>query len=216
MKVVSVLNRKGGVGKSTIACQIARGMQLREKEVLIVDTDAQGTASDWAESGGEDTPLVVKIDRATLEDDIPKAGKQYDVVIIDGAAKAERMNVSAVKASDLVLIPLQPSAVDIWPVKETVELIKTRQEVAGRPQGAFVVSRAVTGTNLASSIEDVLSGLELPLMTARTHQRVAYPEAMGRGVGVMDLNGREKAAREVESMTSEVLELLNQQRPVVT
>jgi ATPases involved in chromosome partitioning len=107
MKVVSLLNRKGGVGKSTIACQLARGIQLTGRDVLVVDTDAQGTASDWAESG-DDTPLVVKIDRATLEDDIPKAGKQYDVVIIDGAAKAERMNVSAVKASDSFSFPSSP------------------------------------------------------------------------------------------------------------
>jgi len=210
MKVVSVLNRKGGVGKSTIACQLARGLQLEGYEVLIVDTDAQGTASDWAESGNGDTPLVVKIDRATLEDDIPKAGKQYDIVIIDGAAKAERMNVSAVKASDLVLIPIQPSAVDIWPVRETVEIIKTRQEVAGRPQGAFVISRAITGTNLASTIGDALTGLELPLLDARTHQRVAYAEAMGRGLGVMDLSGKDKAADEIKAMTEEVLDILEQ------
>lgn len=210
MRVVSLLNRKGGVGKSTIACQLARGIQLTGQDVLIVDTDAQGTASDWAESGDKDTPLVVKIDRATLEDDIPKAGQQYDVVIIDGAAKAERMNVSAVKASDLVLIPIQPSAVDIWPVKETVEIIKTRQEATGRPQGAFVISRAITGTNLASSVGDVLDGLELPLLDARTHQRVAYAEAMGKGVGVMDLVGKDKAASEVEAMTSEVLDILEQ------
>lgn len=209
MKVVSLLNRKGGVGKSTIACQLARGIQLTGRDVLVVDTDAQGTASDWAESG-DNTPLVVKIDRATLEDDIPKAGKQYDVVIIDGAAKAERMNVSAVKASDLVLIPIQPSAVDIWPVKETVEIIETRQEVAGRPQGAFVISRAITGTNLASSIGDVLDGLELPLLDARTHQRVAYAEAMGKGVGVMDLVGKDKATLEIETMTNEVLDVLEQ------
>lgn len=208
MKVVSVLNRKGGVGKSTISCQLACGMQLEGLEVLVVDTDAQGTASDWAESGNGDTPLVVKIDRATLEDDIPKAGANYDVVIVDGAAKAERMNVSAVKASDLVLIPIQPSAADIWPVKETVEIIKTRQEVAGRPQGTLVISRAITGTNLASTIGDVLSGIELPLLEARTHQRVAYAEAMGKGTGVMDLNGKDKAAAEIGKMTKEVLGIL--------
>lgn len=209
MKVVSLLNRKGGVGKSTIACQLARGIQLTGRDVLVVDTDAQGTASDWAESG-DNTPLVVKIDRATLEDDIPKAGQQYDVVIVDGAAKAERMNVSAVKASDLVLIPIQPSAVDIWPVKETVEIIKTRQEVTGQPQGTFVISRAITGTNLASSIGDALDGLDLPLLDARTHQRVAYAEAMGKGVGVMDLVGKDKATSEIEAMTNEVLGVLEQ------
>ena len=210
MKVVSVLNRKGGVGKSTIACQLARGLQLAGMEVMIVDTDAQGTASDWSESGERDTPLVVKIDRATLEDDIPKAGKQFDIVVIDGAAKAERMNVSAVKASDLVLIPIQPSAVDIWPVKETVDIIQARQEVTGRPQAAFVISRAVVGTNLASSVQDALAGLDVPVLSSRTHQRVAYAEAMGKGAGVMDLDAKSKAAGEIHEMTEEVSDILKQ------
>lgn len=210
MKVISVLNRKGGVGKSTIACQLARGLQLAGTEVMIVDTDAQGTASDWSESGERDTPLVVKIDRATLEDDIPKAGKQFDIVVIDGAAKAERMNVSAVKASDLVLIPIQPSAVDIWPVKETVDIIQARQEVTGRPQAAFVISRAIVGTNLASSVQDALAGLDVPVLSSRTHQRVAYAEAMGKGAGVMDLDANSKAAGEIHEMTEEVSDILEQ------
>jgi chromosome partitioning protein len=208
MKVVSVLNRKGGVGKSTIACQLARGIQLEGRNVLVVDTDAQGTASDWGGSQEDvDTPLVVKIDRATLERDIPKAGQQFDVVIVDGAAKAERMNVSAVKASDLVLIPIQPSAVDIWPVRETIEIIKTRQEITGAPEAAFVISRAITGTNLASTIQEALGGLEVSLLQARTHQRVAYAEAMGRGLSVMDI-GAEKASAEIEAMAREVLDIL--------
>jgi hypothetical protein len=87
---------------------------------------------------------------------------------------------------------------------------ETRQEITGRPQGAFVISRAIAGTNLASSIEDVLDGLEPSLLSARTHQRVAYAEAMGKGVGVMDLGGKDKATSEIEAMTSEVLDVLEQ------
>lgn len=207
MHVVSVLNRKGGVGKSTIACQLARGLQLRNLDVLVVDTDSQGTASDWAETG-DSTPLVVKIDRATLDNDIPRAGSEYDIVVVDGAAKASRMNSSAVKASDLVLIPIQPSAVDIWPAREMVDIIKARQEAVGQPEARFLVSRAVVGTNLAASISDALSGLEVPLCEARIHQRIAYAEAMGLGTGVMDLNSANKATREIDDLTNEVVNLL--------
>lgn len=207
MRVVSVLNRKGGVGKSTVACQLARALQLEGLEVMIVDTDAQGTASDWAETG-EETPLVVKIDRATLEDDIPKAGSQFDVVVVDGAAKASRMNSSAVKASDLVLIPIQPSAVDVWPITEMVDIIKARQQAVGSPQARFLVSRAIVGTNLASTITDALNGLDVPVLQSRVHQRVVYAEAMGQGVGVMDLDPSSKAAGEVEALAQEVLGIL--------
>jgi chromosome partitioning protein len=207
MKVVSILNRKGGVGKSTIACQLARSLQLEGYEVLVVDTDSQGTASDWAETG-ENMPLVVKIDRATLDEDIPRAGGAYDYVIVDGAAKASRMNTSAVKASDLVLIPVQPSAVDVWPVKEMVDIIEARQEATDKPAARFVVSRAVVGTKLASSISDALSGLDVPVCGSHIHQRVAYAEAMGLGKGVMDMSGAEKATDEVRDLTNEVISTL--------
>lgn len=207
MRVVSILNRKGGVGKSTIACQLARGLQLEGLDVLVIDTDSQGTASDWAETGN-DTPLVVKIDRATLEDDIPRAGTSYDVVVVDGAAKASRMNSSAVKASDLVLIPIRPSAVDIWPIQEMVELIEARQEAVGKPEARFLVTQAVVGTNLAASISDALSGLSVPVCETRIHQRVAYAEAMGLGEGTVDLSGADKAAVEVQDLTEEVIEIL--------
>ena len=204
-----MLNRKGGVGKSTIAVNLARGLQLAGREVLIVDTDAQGTASDWSEArDGVETPVTVKIDRATLEEDIPRVGGPFDIVVIDGAAKAERMNVSAVKAADLALVPIQPSAADIWPAAETVEIIKARQEVTGRPQGALVVSRAITGTNLADSAGGALRQLDLPVLEARTRQRVAYPEAMGAGRSVLD-GGDEKAAGEIRRLTREVLALLD-------
>lgn len=217
MQVVAVLNRKGGVGKTTIATNLARALQLEDYDVLLVDSDVQGTAQDWAAAQDDvETPPVFGADRATLHEDIPKIGDKFDVAVIDGAAKVERMSASAIKASDVVLIPVQPSAADIWAAGDLVEMVQARQELTGRPRAAFVVSRQIVGTNLASAAQDALETLGLPVLEARTSQRVAYAEAMGEGISVLDTDPHSKAAAEVRSLTEQTLALMNDESSDVT
>ncbi len=110
MKVISVLNQKGGAGKTTIATHLATALRLAGHTVLLVDSDPQGSARDWA-AVREDHPLsVVGMDRPTIERDL-KSIAPVDFVIIDGAPpQAADLAVSAIKASDFALIPpVQPS-----------------------------------------------------------------------------------------------------------
>jgi cellulose biosynthesis protein BcsQ len=97
MRVIAVLNQKGGAGKTTIATHLARALQLDGADVLLVDSDPQGSARDWA-AVREDQPVpVVGLDRPTIERDL-KSIAQKDYVIIDGAPQAHDLAVSALKA----------------------------------------------------------------------------------------------------------------------
>lgn len=131
---IAVLNQKGGSGKTTIATHLARAWQLAGLDVLLVDSDPQGSARDWA-AVREDQPVpVVGIDRPTIERDLRALGHKQRIVI-DGAPQAADLAASAIKAADLVLIPVQPSPYDIWAAADLVELIKARQEITdGRSQ----------------------------------------------------------------------------------
>lgn len=210
MRVVGILHGKGGVGKSTIAVNLARALQLRGLDVVIIDCDAQGTAQSWkaSRSDGADLPAVFAVDRPRgLEDDVRKLAGSFDVAIIDGGAQLQEMHAAIIKASDLALIPVQPSPADIWPTSDIVELIKARQEVTGRPQAAFVVSRRKAGTKLGAAVTGVLERFELPVWNG-TCDRVAYAEAMGRGAGVVEMSGARKAKAEIEQLTDNVIDTL--------
>lgn len=212
MKIVAVLNEKGGCGKTTIATNLARGLQLEGLDVLIVDSDVQGSARDWGAAQSEvDTPVVVGMDRPVLHKDIPKIEGGNDVVVIDGAARAETMQTSAIKAADLVLIPVQPSAYDIWSSETLVDLVRARQEVVGKPEAAFVVSRQIVGTNLAGEAQEALESFDLPVLEGRTAQRVIYAEAASEGLSVLDVDPSSKAATEVRQIVDDTLAILDMQ-----
>jgi len=207
MKVVGILHGKGGVGKSTVAVNLARSLQLRDLEVVIIDCDAQGTSQSWKASrdDGVDLPAVFGVNKASsLESDVRRLADSFDVSVIDGGAHLDKMHAAIIKTSDLALIPVQPSPADIWPTEQIVDLIKQRQHVTGEPEAAFVISRRKVGSRLGKGVQEVLERFELPVWEG-TCDRVAYPQAMGRGYSVVEMSD-EKAAAEVESITENVID----------
>jgi chromosome partitioning protein len=208
MKVIAVLNQKGGSGKTTIATHLARALQIAGADVLLVDSDPQGSARDWA-AVREDQPLtVVGIDRPTIERDLKNIARK-DFVVIDGAPQAADLAISAIKAADIVLIPVQPSPYDIWAASDLVDLVKQRIEVTdGKLQAAFVVSRAIKGTRIGAEVSEALNGYGLPILQARITQRVSYPGTAAAGVTVLDTEPNGDAAQEIKALAAEVKGML--------
>lgn len=208
MHVIAVLNQKGGSGKTTIATHLARALQLDGADVLLVDSDPQGSARDWA-AVREDQPLtVVGIDRPTIDRDLKNVARK-DFVVIDGAPQASDLAVSAIKAADFILIPVQPSPYDIWATADLVELVKQRIEVTdGRLQAAFVVSRAIKGTKIGAEVAEALAGYELPVLESRITQRVSYPGTAAAGTTVLETEPAGDAAAEVRALAVELKQKL--------
>ena len=209
MQVIAVLNQKGGSGKTTIATHLARALQLDGADVLLVDSDPQGSARDWA-AVREDQPLtVVGIDRPTIDRDVKNVARKVDFVVIDGAPQAADLAVSAIKAAHFVLIPVQPSPYDIWATADLVELVKQRIEVTdGKLQAAFVVSRAIKGTRIGAEVTEALNGYGLPVLESRITQRVSYPGTAAAGSTVMDAEPDSDAAAEVRALANEIKQKL--------
>ncbi len=203
--VISFLQEKGGAGKTTMATNIACGIKARGLKVVLVDSDPQGSARDWNEENDGTLIPVIGLDRETLATDI-KAVQGYDIVVIDGAPQLTKMAAAAVKASDVVLIPVQPSPYDVWASEPLVDLIKNRQQVMnGVPRAAFIISRAIKRSILSREVNEGLSEYKLPVFKSYTTQLVAYPSSASKGKTVLEMNGSE-AAKEINAIVDEIFE----------
>src|SRR5437667_983107 len=111
MRMIAVLNQKGGVGKSTISQNLAAAAHLAGKKVLVIDLDKQGTSLDWFASRKDDSKLsglrVVKADRALSSARLHDLSKGFDIVILDGSPRLSEVARAAAVAADLVLLPIQ-------------------------------------------------------------------------------------------------------------
>lgn len=210
--IISIINEKGGVGKTTLSTNLGRALQNAGHKILLVDSDPQGSLRDWVAAGEAaviDSPMppVVAMDRAALFKDLASIAKGYDYVLIDGAPSVQELAVAAIKAADLVLIPVQPSPYDIWAAESLVELVKARQEVGAKLKAAFVVSRQITGTKLAGDVREALDGYGLPVLKHGTTQRVAYPSTAAKGLTVFEEMPLTAAAEEMSKLAHEVMSI---------
>ncbi|MCC3346445.1 ParA family partition ATPase [Psychrobacter sanguinis] len=205
MKVIAVLNQKGGSGKTTIATHLARGLQLQGHSVLLVDSDQQGSARDWR-AVDEDNPVpVIGLDRPTLDKDLKNVSDK-EFVVIDGSPQATNLALSAIKAADFVLIPVQPSPYDVWATSDLVDLVQQRIEMTdGKLKAAFVVSRAIQNTNIGKEVAAVLQDYNLPVLDARIVQRVSYPNSASVGKTVFETeSAKSNAVTEITQLVNEV------------
>ena len=207
MKIISILNQKGGSGKTTLTTNLAFALVKAKHKVLIVDSDPQGSARDWNNETGGDIVSVVGLDRPSLAKDIKAVSNGYDFVLIDGAPQLSDQMAAAIRVSDVVLIPVQPSPYDIWATSSLVEAIKQRQELGASLKAFFVVSRAIKNTKLAEEVKGALQAYELPLLNCGTTQRVAYSNTAATGETVFQSQDK-KAQIEMTNIANELLELL--------
>jgi chromosome partitioning protein len=209
-KVIAVLNQKGGSGKTTISTNVASWLHSQGESTLLVDLDPQGSASDWADAReGDELCPVVRMGKS-ISRELPKIARDYDWVVIDGAPQVSELAAAAVRAADVVMIPVQPSPYDIWACSDLVELLKARQEVTdGHPRGAFVISRAIKNTRLSGEVMQALEGYELPIFANGTTQKVDYANTAKWGGSVVDLEDEHKARFEIKMLVKELKEFAN-------
>jgi len=205
--IIGVCNQKGGVGKTTLSVNLAASLARHGARVLLIDADPQGSALDWA-AAREGEPLfsVVGLPRPTIHKELPEIAKGFDYVVIDGPPRVAEVAASVVMASDVVLIPVQPSPYDIWAADEVVKLIEKASVYKENLKSVFVVNRKITNTAIGRDVGEALSAYQLHTLKASITQRVIFAEAVAKGQAVFELEPDGPAAQEIEVVKDEILE----------
>jgi len=207
MYIVALLNQKGGVGKTSLAVNLAAASHLSGKRTLLVDMDRQGSAFDWSASRSETSALeglaVVRADRALPVVRLREMAKGYEVTVLDGPPRLGDVTRAAACAADVVVIPVQPGPFDLWAASETLELLDAadaiRAELGREPAiRLFVVNRAGAGTVLAREAPEALKGRGE--LAGVVHQRIAFPESSAMGESVLTREPKGAAAAEVRKV----------------
>lgn len=206
MTCIAVLNLKGGAGKTTLSTHLARGLQLAGHSAAILDTDPQHSALDWyAASDGSAVPVIEGPENSLdLRRQAEALAADHDALIIDGAPHAAALTRIAVEISDLVLVPVNPSPLDIWATHEIVEMIHQERRRRRRLKAAFVLWRVIPRTKILDAAIEALNGMKLPTLPTQVHQRVSYAAAMIEGKTVLDVARTSPAADEIRALIHDI------------
>ena len=204
-KVIAILNQKGGVGKTTLAVHLATAIARKKRGVLLLDSDPQGSALDWAAARrGEPLFPVVGLPKASIHKELPALASNFELVIIDGPPRVYDVARSAIMASDLVLVPVQPSPYDVWAAKEIIDLMNEASVYKPSLQKAFVINRKIVNTAIGRDVTQALADYPIPVLHTAICQRVAFVESAAQGLTVCELDPEMLAAQEMKQLAQEV------------
>lgn len=207
--IISFVNQKGGVGKTTAAINLASSLVRQNYKLVLVDADPQGSAATW--HGIEDNQafeILYHPDELTRAD-IETLEAVYDYVIIDAPPAVNNKVETIMKASDLTILPVTPSSLDLWSCKETLDTMDPESKAHPNVKVRLLINRKIPGTRVGREVHQALEKFDTPVFETELCQRVAYIDAMKYGVSVMQFAPGSKAANEIEQWSHEVVGLLS-------
>ncbi|MGG7666579.1 ParA family partition ATPase [Dyadobacter sp. BHUBP1] len=204
--IISITSLKGGVGKSTIAQNLAVCFAHTKYKVCIVDVDTNQSSLRW--SGLRDealpgVPVYVLNDGVELSKNVKHLNDSHEVVIIDGTPSLSQVTSKIIVLADLVIIPIQPSGLDIWATEKFLERYKDAEVQKESPIPAQFLINQNQSTNLSREVKDVLEQTEIPVFKSSLRTRIAYREAVIKGLGVFEYKD-EKAKQEIADLFKEL------------
>ncbi len=211
--IISVMNQKGGCGKTTIAVNLAAIMKSSGLNTIVLDADPQLSASRWAKQGGDAFPLAIHpLDMTKgarkVKTDIRELAQSADVIVIDCPPELREPAMLASLLADMVLVPVTPSPLDIWAAEAATELAQDARELNGnnKPLVVLVPSKTNSQTVIAKDLGKTLASLEGQVAPVNIVQRVVLAECVIAGSTIDRYAPNSPAFREMQALCQFVLQ----------
>ncbi len=204
-KVVTIAQQKGGAGKTTLAAHLAAAWSQAGMAVAAVDIDPQGSFALWTELRARARPetglgfAFARLSGWRLPHELDRLSREHDVVVVDSAPHAQSDSRTAIRYSHLVVVPVQPSPMDLWATVPTLDLAKAERRAA-----LLVVNRMPPRSLLADEVARKLVQSETPVANIVLGNRTAYASSLGQGLGVTEAEPGSTAAQELTRLAAEI------------
>ena len=202
--IISFLNQKGGVGRTTLSINVAEYLAHLGYRVLLIDANKQASASTWASYREDPTFQVVNLARSNMAKEAITLAGSYDHTIIDGPPRDEDIARSCIIASDYVALPIEPSGLSTWASNLTVRQVREAQEIKPSLGCGFVISRKIGNTVIGRDIRTMAARIGIPILKAEMEQRVAFAESLTMGQTIFEWAAESAAAQEIQNLTQEI------------
>jgi chromosome partitioning protein len=182
--------------------------------VLFIDADKQETASTWKTLRLENDAVfrMVQMAREKMANDAMDLARGYDFTIIDGPPHADAVSRSCIAAADLVALPIEPGGASRWSSDLTVRQVQEAQEFKPSLKCGFVVSRKITGTVIGREARVMAAEVGIPVFETEIENRTPFNEALTMGKTIFEWAPNSAAAREIQALTHELLDVFNEQK----
>ena len=204
---IAVANQKGGTGKTTLAVNLAAGLHRRGTTVLL-DADPQGSATNWARVGGADgdLPPVYGLVAAEVGSAIGDAAGSYRFVVVDCPPHLQSDTLQrVVEWVDLVLIPVQPSPLDLWASVDMAAAVVGTRVRNPRLRAYMVLNQLDSRNALSGAMHQALAEFDVPALANGLTRRAAFRSAALEGRSVYGLGSRgASAVRDLEAIIKEI------------
>ena len=203
--ILTVGNTKGGVGKTTLAINIAIARALSGSDVLLVDGDEQHTAITFTELRnsllGKTGYTAVSLHGAALRTQVRQLSSKYADIVIDVGGRNTGSLRAALTVTDVLLVPVQPRSFDIWAVDQVVALIQEAREINPTMRAVAMLNAADAQGNDNKGALDALRDIEsIELLEFSIGRRKAFPNAASAGRAVIEQSPKDPKA--IEELTA--------------
>lgn len=196
MNVIAFLSQKGGSGKTTLSVHTAVAAEATGERVCVIDADPQESATAWANAREAGTPIVATAQAGELDAALRAAeGEGMTLAVVDAPPHAAPAAGQIARRSEMVLIPVRPSAFDLAAVPAAVEIV-----VAAKVRGAFVLSACPFRAPEIGETRAALEAYGLPIVPGEITDRRAFARAVTTGSAVTEFEAEGKAAEEIRAL----------------